>query len=80
MFAEKLGTNVHASLTAKEMAEQIVIAALEAEYGPTFTRSPGFAKMVNTLAEMLVTNPELRRQSLAIASTLIKNNRGKNRT
>ena len=50
------------------MAEAMVIAALEAEYGRSFTLSKGFAKMVNTLAEVLVTNPELRRQALSIAS------------
>ncbi|MDD4179824.1 MAG: hypothetical protein PHH14_07280, partial [Candidatus Margulisbacteria bacterium] len=67
-FEERISTGVHSALSAKEMAEQIVIAALEAEYGKTFTLTPGFAKMTNALAEMLVTNPELRRQALHIAS------------
>ena len=75
IFASKLNDNLHASLSSKEMAEKIVIAALEAEFGKSFTLNRGFAKMVNALAEVLVTNPELRRQALMIASLYIKKNR-----
>lgn len=64
------------NLTAKELAERIVIAALESEFGKSFTLTAGFAKMVNTLADSIVTNPDLRRQTLAVASTYIKKNRG----
>ena len=75
LFEEKLNSGIHPSLSSKEMAERMVIAALEAEYGPSFTSAPGFAKMVSALAEVLVTNPELRRQALAIASYYTKKNR-----
>ncbi len=75
LFEEKLNKDLHPSLSSKEMAEKIVIAALEAEYGKSFTLNRGFAKMVNALAEVLVTNPELRRQALHIASLAIKKNR-----
>ncbi|MBN3033167.1 MAG: hypothetical protein JW873_03640 [Candidatus Saganbacteria bacterium] len=74
-FESKMTDSLHPSLTAREMAEHFVVAVLEAEYGQAFTRSPGFDKMVGTLAEMIVTNPELRRQTLAVASALIKKNR-----
>jgi hypothetical protein len=82
LFEEKISSGLHPSLSAREMAERIVTAVLEAEYGRTFTMSPNFAKMVSTLADILVTNPELRRQALGIASTYIKKNRDrqKNRT
>ncbi len=79
IFKEKLKNSITANLTAKELAERIVLAALETEYGRTFalrrkkddagfTLSAGFAKMVNTLADSIVANPELRRQALSIAS------------
>ena len=68
LFKTKLNNEIHPSLSAKETAEKIVIAALEAEYGKSFTLNRGFAKMVSALAEVLVTNPELRRQALHIAS------------
>jgi hypothetical protein len=71
-FEERINAKMHPSLSAKEIAEQFVIAALEAEFGKAFTASAGFAKMVNTLANMVVTNPDLRRQALAIASSYIK--------
>ena len=74
-FEEKLENLVDPNLSAKELAERIVTAALESEYGKTFTLTPGFAKMVNALADSIVTNPELRRQALAIASIYIKKNR-----
>ena len=74
-FEEKISSSVSPSLSAKEMAERIVLAALETEYGRNFTLSPGFAKMVDTLAEVVVTNPELRRQALHLASIYIKKNR-----
>ncbi|MFA5113698.1 MAG: hypothetical protein WC529_05330 [Candidatus Margulisiibacteriota bacterium] len=72
LFEQKIATNLSAGLTAKEMAERFVVAALESEFGHSFTTSPGFAKMVDTLAEAIVTNPELRRQTLAMASLYIK--------
>ena len=75
-FEEKLEKSIESNLTAKELAERIVIAALESEFGKSFTLSRGFDKMVNTLADSIVTNPELRRQALAVASTYIKKNRG----
>ncbi len=75
-FEEKLGDALDPNLTAKELAERIVTAALESEFGKSFTMSRGFAKMVNTLADSIVTNPELRRQALAVASVYIKKNRG----
>jgi hypothetical protein len=75
-FEEKLEKSVTAELSAKELAERIVSAALETEFGRSFTLSRGFARMVNTLADSIVTNPELRRQALAIASVYIKKSRG----
>lgn len=74
-FEEKIANNLQPSLSAKEMAERIVIAALETEYGRSFTMTRGFAKMVSALAEVVVTNPELRRQALHVASAYIKKNR-----
>lgn len=71
-FKHKLEQTLHANLTAKELAERIVLATLETEYGRGFTLTPGFAKMVNTLADSIVANPELRRQALAVASSCIK--------
>ena len=75
-FEEKLEKLIDSNLTAKELAERIVIAALESEFGKSFTLTAGFDKMVNTLANSIVTNPDLRRQTLAVASTYIKKNRG----
>ena len=74
-FEEKLEKLIDSNLTAKELAERIVIAALESEFGKSFTLTAGFDKMVNTLANSIVTNPDLRRQTLAVASTYIKKNR-----
>lgn len=71
-FEEKISSSVHPSQTAKEIARQIVIAALETEYGKAFTFNPNFAKMVDTLADMIVTNPDLRRQTLSIVSAFSK--------
>lgn len=70
-FSEKLGSSLEPGLPAKELIERIVRAALESEFGAAFTRSKGFDKMVNTIADSMVTNPELRRQSLNVASTYL---------
>jgi len=67
-FAARLQELISPGLSAKELIEIIVRAALEAEFGPSFTHSRGFDKMVSTIADSIVANPELRRQSLAIAS------------
>lgn len=68
-FAEKISTIISPGLSAKETAERIIYAALEVEFGRNFTQSPGFAKIVSRLAEVIVTNPELRRQALSLART-----------
>ncbi len=74
-FEEKLKSSVEPNLSAKELAERLVVAALESEFGKSFTLTPGFAKMVNTIADAVVTNPDLRRQTLSVASDYIKINR-----
>ena len=68
-FGEKLEGSLSPGLSAKEMVEKIVHAALDSEFGHGFTHSKGFDKMVSTIADTIVANPELRRQSLSIAST-----------
>ncbi len=70
-FHERLEQNLAPGLSAKELVMQIVRAALESEFGPGFTHSKGFDKMVGTIADTIVANPDLRRESLAIASTYI---------
>jgi len=74
-FEEKLAQNIHENLSAKELAEQIVTAALETEFGKSFTLTAGFAKMVKTLADSIVTNPDLRRPTLSVASLYIEKSR-----
>ena len=74
-FEEKIKLLIQPSHSSKELARQIVIAALETEFGKTFTISPSFVKMVDTLAEVIVTNPDLRRQALSVSSYYIKKNR-----
>ena len=74
-FQEKL-ENLQPNASAKDLARHMVVAALETEFGKSFTLTPGFAKMVNTLADAVVTNPDLRRQALAVASQQIEKNSG----
>ena len=70
-FHERLEERLSPGQSAKELVEQIVRSALEAEFGPAFTHSKGFGKMVSTIADAIVANPDLRRESLSIASTYI---------
>lgn len=74
LFEEKLEQIIDPNLTAKELASRIVTAALESEFGKSFTLTPGFAKMIDTLADSIVTNPDLRRQTLTVASLYTKKN------
>lgn len=77
-FSEKLKVTLEQNLPAKELIEKVVRSALEVEYGPDFARSKGFPKMVSTIADAIITNPELRQQSLAVASMhLSKKNKKK---
>jgi hypothetical protein len=76
LFESRLSEMLEPTLSAKELIEKIVTAALEIEFGPTFTLSKGFAKMVSTIADAIVTNPELRRQALAVASHFISRKMG----
>ena len=67
-FAARLEETLSPGLSAKELAECIVRAALETEFGPSFAHSKGFDKMVSTIADAIVTNPDLRHKSLSVAS------------
>jgi len=71
-FDERLKEKLNPGLPAKEMVEMIVRSALEAEFGPTFAHSKGFDKMVGAIADTIVANPDLRRESLSIASSYIE--------
>jgi len=71
IFNERMLEQVTPGSSAKELLEKIVRSALEVEFGSEFTLNPGFAKMVSKIADSLVTNPELRRQALSVASTFI---------
>jgi hypothetical protein len=72
LFKEKLEQIIDPNLPAKELASRIVAAVLESEFGRSFTLTPGFAKMIDTLADSIVTNPDLRRQTLTVASLYAK--------
>ena len=71
-FASKINEVIHPHHTAKEMVEKLVRSALEVEYGASFTASKGFGDMVSKIADVIITNPELRRQALSIASNTIE--------
>ncbi|OGC21220.1 hypothetical protein A2291_03175 [candidate division WOR-1 bacterium RIFOXYB2_FULL_42_35] len=76
LFKEKLTRTMHPNLTAKELADLMVNAVLETEYGQTFSLSPGYAGMISTLGNSILNNPELRRQALAITNIYLRNNYG----
>jgi hypothetical protein len=75
IFHTRIMEHVSPANTAKELVEKIVKSALEVEYGSQFAVNPGFAKMVSKIADVLVTNPELRRQALQVASHAIDKKR-----
>ncbi len=74
-FHERMLEHIEPGHSAKELVEKIVKSALEVEYGVQFTLNPGFARMLSKLADVVVTNPELRRQALAVAGTYIEKKR-----
>ncbi|PIS29390.1 hypothetical protein COT42_05395 [Candidatus Saganbacteria bacterium CG08_land_8_20_14_0_20_45_16] len=82
VFRTKLADNIHQQLTAEQLAEVIITAAMESQYGKAFTFTTGFAKMINTLAQSILTHPELRQQALTLVHTYLeqKNDYSKNRS
>jgi hypothetical protein len=71
IFNSRMLEQIGPGSSAKELIEKIVKSALEVEFGAAFTLNPGFAKMVSKIADAVVTNPEMRRQALSVASTYI---------
>lgn len=71
IFNSRMLEQIGPGSSAKELIEKIVKSALEVEFGAAFTLNPGFNKMVSKIADSVVTNPEMRRQALAVASTYI---------
>jgi len=69
MFRERVKDIIDPSQPAKETVENMVKAALEVEFGSSFSFNPRFPKMVSKIADSILTNQELRRQALAVAST-----------
>jgi hypothetical protein len=72
LFREKLRKVLTPVLPAKELATQVVRAALETEYGQAFTGAPFYDRMVSTIADTIVTNPELRREILSMVDPFVK--------
>lgn len=71
IFHTRILEQIDPAHSAKELIERIVKSALEVEYGAAFALTPGFAKMVSKIADVVVSNPELRRQALSVASIYI---------
>jgi hypothetical protein len=71
IFHSRMVERIDPSNTAKELVEGIVRSALEVEYGSGFALSSGFGKMVSKIADVVVSNPELRRQALSVAGSYI---------
>lgn len=71
IFHSRILEKIDPGSSAKGLIEGIVKSALEVEYGASFTLSSGFAKMVSKIADVVVANPELRRQALSVASVYI---------
>jgi len=71
MFHSRMLEQIDPAHSAKELVEKIIKSALDVEYGASFALSPGFSKMVSKIADVVVANPELRRQALSIASIYI---------
>ena len=67
IFHERMLQSIGPGSSAKELIEKIVRSALEVEYGSAFTLNAGFARMVSRIADAVVTNPDMRRQALAVA-------------
>ncbi|MEK7376633.1 MAG: hypothetical protein AABZ57_05675 [Candidatus Margulisiibacteriota bacterium] len=78
-FFEKLSTVIMPNLPAKDLIAMIVRSALEVEFGASFTLNKNFGKMVDKIADSIMTNPDTRRQALSAASIFIekKMNMGK---
>jgi hypothetical protein len=71
IFHSRMLERIDPRSSAKELVEGIVKSALEVEYGSGFALSSGFGKMVSKIADVVVSNPELRRQALSVAGTYI---------
>jgi hypothetical protein len=71
MFHSRMLEQIDPAHSAKELVEKIIKSALDVEYGASFALSPGFSKMVSKIADVVVANPDLRRQALSIASIYI---------
>jgi hypothetical protein len=72
IFHTRMSEQIDPAHSAKELIERIVKSALEVEYGGAFALNPGFTKMVSKIADVIVSNPELRRQALSVASVYIE--------
>jgi len=68
----RLSEQLSPNLPAKELILMLIRSALEVEFGPNFTLNKGFDKMVNKLADSVMTNPDLRRQALSVVGTILE--------
>ncbi|MCX5749086.1 MAG: hypothetical protein NTZ10_02410 [Candidatus Saganbacteria bacterium] len=75
-YHERLSGLLSPNLPAKELIYLMIRSALEIEFGPSFTLNKGFDKMVNKLADSVMTNPDLRRQALSVVGTVLDKKTG----
>ena len=70
-FRQKLTKAIDPYLPAKDLAACAVRVALEIEYGPAFAGGELSDKMIDTIANTIMTNPELRREMLSMVSPIL---------
>ncbi|MFC1478637.1 hypothetical protein ACFL57_04185 [Candidatus Margulisiibacteriota bacterium] len=73
-FEQELTENLHADMTVEEQAAQVVLTAVQIEFGPEIISN---TKMINLLKETVLIDPETREEVASVAEKMIKTGKSK---
>ncbi|MFH1428531.1 MAG: hypothetical protein ABIH39_02190 [Candidatus Margulisiibacteriota bacterium] len=68
-FEQELSENLHPDMTVEEQAAQVVLTAVQLEFGPEIISN---TKMINMLKEAVLLDRETKEEIAAVAENLVK--------
>lgn len=76
-FVEILEKNLDENLSIEDISRKVVQAALEVEFQDKKYFEKNYKKMVDTVSEALRKNPEMKKQMMSVAKSVLKTQKTK---
>jgi hypothetical protein len=75
-FTSNLKMILKPNISVRETIEDVVKSALEVEFGASFLKEKSFAQMQKVITDAIVSSRDLKEQTLAVASDVLRERLG----